>query len=322
MTVTAILGEIRRRGIELQAHGDRLRYRPLSAVDEGLRRLLADHKAELLAALAAGAGSAVGGDGLDGCDMGERAEGPMVAIGKGDEQAVAEKGGGQGRMHVEALPATHGDGEGPKRIGHEQFADILDNHANSVASERTEPQGDGLPALRAVDAASADGRELFNGRDMQQGEIGVAFGQVAIAPAVGDDKPALVEPSVFGMPHVVPLPAGRDHAEGLERPTTETRFKAVDGHAHSLATTGAEPQGDDLLHPVPVAALDDPTVFEARKRAVGIDLETAHERFQERAAIMEFDGGLDRPEAERLALADVLAQFGPDGGKTDAPESH
>lgn len=34
-------------------------------------------------------------------------------------------------------------------------------------------------------------------------------------------------------------------------------------------------------------------------------------QYQERAAIMEYDGGLDRATAERLAAADVLGADGP-----------
>jgi len=36
------------------------------------------------------------------------------------------------------------------------------------------------------------------------------------------------------------------------------------------------------------------------------DLLALVERFEERAAVVQYDGGLPRPEAERLALADVL----------------
>ena len=35
------------------------------------------------------------------------------------------------------------------------------------------------------------------------------------------------------------------------------------------------------------------------------------ERYEERAAIMEFDGGLPRAEAERLALQDVFGNSSP-----------
>lgn len=39
----------------------------------------------------------------------------------------------------------------------------------------------------------------------------------------------------------------------------------------------------------------------------------ALEHFEERAAVMEFDGGLPREEAERLALAEVVARWGEAG---------
>ena len=46
---------------------------------------------------------------------------------------------------------------------------------------------------------------------------------------------------------------------------------------------------------------------EVLRAAVGEPgLDAALERFEERAAIREYDGGYDRAEAERLALADVL----------------
>ena len=38
------------------------------------------------------------------------------------------------------------------------------------------------------------------------------------------------------------------------------------------------------------------------------------EEFDERAAIREFDGGLDRAAAEFAALVDMGLAFGPDGG--------
>ncbi len=39
--------------------------------------------------------------------------------------------------------------------------------------------------------------------------------------------------------------------------------------------------------------------------------EDQREHFNERAAIMEFDGGLPRREAEKLALQDVLGNLSP-----------
>ncbi len=39
--------------------------------------------------------------------------------------------------------------------------------------------------------------------------------------------------------------------------------------------------------------------------------EDQREHFNERAAIMEFDGGLPRLEAEKLALQDVLGNLSP-----------
>ena len=47
--------------------------------------------------------------------------------------------------------------------------------------------------------------------------------------------------------------------------------------------------------------------MEVLRAAVGEPgLDDALERFEERAAIREFDGGYSRADAERLAVADVL----------------
>lgn len=48
----ALLADLRARGVELVATGDRLRFRPASAVSEDTRDALRAHKAELLALLA------------------------------------------------------------------------------------------------------------------------------------------------------------------------------------------------------------------------------------------------------------------------------
>lgn len=50
----ALLNELTDRGIELQAHGDRLRYRPRSAVTSELAEQLRAHKPELLVILREG----------------------------------------------------------------------------------------------------------------------------------------------------------------------------------------------------------------------------------------------------------------------------
>ncbi|MBE7507978.1 MAG: hypothetical protein HS101_17070 [Planctomycetia bacterium] len=47
------MARLARLGVELRADGVRLRYRPVAAVDPGLRDELARHKAEILATLAA-----------------------------------------------------------------------------------------------------------------------------------------------------------------------------------------------------------------------------------------------------------------------------
>jgi len=54
MTATEILSELHRRGVELIAAGDRLRFRPKEAVTPELVTTLARHKTEILAALKSG----------------------------------------------------------------------------------------------------------------------------------------------------------------------------------------------------------------------------------------------------------------------------
>ena len=54
MTATEILVELERRGVELIAAGDRLRFRPREAVSRELVEALARHKAEILAAVQSG----------------------------------------------------------------------------------------------------------------------------------------------------------------------------------------------------------------------------------------------------------------------------
>lgn len=55
--VAILLDDLQRRGVELQAAGDKLRYRPADAVPDGLRERLARHKPELLGRLRAGNGT-------------------------------------------------------------------------------------------------------------------------------------------------------------------------------------------------------------------------------------------------------------------------
>ena len=67
MTGTAdLLSDLSRRGIELAAHGNRLRYRPRSAVTPDLAERLRIHKGALLAIL----GQSEGRDGATGAPVG------------------------------------------------------------------------------------------------------------------------------------------------------------------------------------------------------------------------------------------------------------
>src|SRR5437016_995120 len=68
----SILARCRRLGIVLAVQGDRLRYKPVEAVDGELRDALKFHKATILAALAAaGTGGMAVGDILNRRDMQE-----------------------------------------------------------------------------------------------------------------------------------------------------------------------------------------------------------------------------------------------------------
>ena len=53
MSATALLGELRDRGVEVWAAGDRLQFRPVSAIDSKLVSRMREHKAELLALVTA-----------------------------------------------------------------------------------------------------------------------------------------------------------------------------------------------------------------------------------------------------------------------------
>lgn len=51
MTATEIMSELARRGVHLEPHGDRLRFRPVDAVPPDLLQALRDRKPEILAVL-------------------------------------------------------------------------------------------------------------------------------------------------------------------------------------------------------------------------------------------------------------------------------
>lgn len=72
----ALLADLRARGVELVATGDRLRFRPASAVSEDTRDALRAHKAELLALLAPRSYSYPWPDSLPG--LGRRTVGPFA----------------------------------------------------------------------------------------------------------------------------------------------------------------------------------------------------------------------------------------------------
>ena len=51
MTVASLLSQLEDLGVEVRAHGERLRFRPARAVPTALRTALSQHKAEILAVL-------------------------------------------------------------------------------------------------------------------------------------------------------------------------------------------------------------------------------------------------------------------------------
>ena len=83
---------------------------------------------------------------------------------------------------------------------------------------------------------------------------------------------------------------------------TEAQCRRLIEHRAEIIALLAEPATDrthrDMSRPVPPVAVD----------ALPVDLMLA---FEERAAIAEFDGGLDRAAAERLAWAEVIGQGEP-----------
>jgi len=110
MTTADLMAELRRRGIELKADGNRLRFRPVSAVPPDLRAAMTEHKAEILAVLA--------GDDLPIVDppgtWAKRAAGLLAGIDDPDRRAdlreafehragVCEFDGGLSRDGAEAL---------------------------------------------------------------------------------------------------------------------------------------------------------------------------------------------------------------------------
>jgi hypothetical protein len=58
MNVTTIIADLARRGVTVEAWGDKLRLAPASAISSELRSLLLEHKAELLTALSTSADQA------------------------------------------------------------------------------------------------------------------------------------------------------------------------------------------------------------------------------------------------------------------------
>ncbi len=138
MTATAtnvdgLLAALRSRGIELQAHGDRLRYRPKAAMTPELAKCLRVYRAELLAALSTrGTPTAAIADRLDSSDVQEGNESPAVAIRKGDERAVLHQGDGLRIADFVGVPAAEPDAERLERIAGQQLSELVGAHADSL----------------------------------------------------------------------------------------------------------------------------------------------------------------------------------------------
>jgi hypothetical protein len=83
---------------------------------------------------------------------------------------------------------------------------------------------------------------------------------------------------------------------------TAAQREQLTAHRAEIAALLAEPAADrthrDMSRPVPPVAVD----------ALPVDLMLA---FEERAALAEFDGGLDRAAAERLAWDEVIGEAEP-----------
>ena len=73
-------------------------------------------------------------------------------------------------------------------------------------------------------------------------------------------------------------------------------------HAHDIRLASADGRGLDIDAPEESLTPDVLDRLRARKRKLVAFIE----RFEERAAIMEFDAGLSRHEADRLAWKDTL----------------
>ena len=113
-----------------------------------------------------------------------------------------------------------------------------------------------------------------------------------------------------------------------KRVTRVTRVTEPGGHALShVPVTRSVPEKDQQNQGVTRVTRVTPTksagrvlrhtsqgvtdVVTERVTAPGNDSEDWFAHFEERAAIREYEGGLDRDEAERLALEETIAALGP-----------
>ncbi len=160
--------------------------------------------------------------------------------------------------------------------------------------------------------------DCFDGGDMKERKRGHALGQVPVVSAVGDDQAALDENRVLRVGYVVPLAAGRDDAERLERLLPQKPLKQFDGHAPIISPD--RPNGQS--RPVDANPRRDVLGVSADRTDAGGSPNAGRgnagdlpaewrEHFAERAAIMEADA-LDahptREAADRAAWADTIRQ--------------
>jgi len=129
----ALLAELVRRGIELQPHGDRLRYRPKAAMTPELAERVKAHQPELLAALAAG--RAPVGEQFQGGDMQIGHQRPALAVLKSNEHVVPQGHDQPGVADVVVRSAGQNEPEGLKRVALKPVADVVGPHAPSIPRE-------------------------------------------------------------------------------------------------------------------------------------------------------------------------------------------
>lgn len=103
--------------------------------------------------------------------------------------------------------------------------------------------------------------------------------------------------------------AAADLADVWERyvlPTRQEAQQAQQRNTQQSETRGATQRpAENRQKPGPVADVADVALFPGRQRDVALEASVADADFEERAAILEYDGGLTRAEAEALAAEEM-----------------